>query len=134
MARRREVAAEDPAPVVSSLTAVEVKRLRELADLFGGDETAPLHVIEQVATIAGGPVEDFTGPHEQRMPLELWTWAYSSPAFTQFRAPLAGRLLAAVEVYRREPPPPWAGKHRPVGATKPRPGLTRDRGVNVTPA
>lgn len=129
VARRRAAPVEE-ASAATVLTTAEVDRLHELAGLFDSTETAPLHVVEQVAAIAGGPIEDFTGPHGMPMPLELWTWAHSSPAFTQFWTALADRLIEAVVVYRRESPSWWSTKTREQHRRLSRPA---DHGVDTTP-
>lgn len=95
--RRQPV--EPSAVVTSALTAAEVARLHVLADLFEVDglneHTAPYAVVVEVAEVAGGPVEDFTGPGGTPMPLELWSDALLSEV--PYSAPVADRLVAAVE-------------------------------------
>jgi len=94
------------------LTEADDRRLGELAAWFTrdglGEHRAPQHVIEQVAAIAGGPVEDFTGPHDSPMPIELWSWAM--PDYVDASLPLADRLLRAITKYRRVLPS-WSVTH-----------------------
>ena len=110
MARRREP--EPSAVVTSSLTATEVARLHALADLFEVDglneHTAPHAVVAAVAEVAGGPVEDFTGPHDRPMPLELWSCVLGK---VDFAAPVGDVLVAAVEHYRASSPRYWRNLH-----------------------
>ncbi len=116
MAQRREPV-EPRTAVTSSLSAAEVQRLHALAGLFEldglGEHVAPHPVVAAVAEVAGGPVEDFTGPGGQQMPLELWSCVLAKVDFT---APVGDVLVAAVEQYRREAPRYWRNLHpRPPG-------------------
>ncbi len=109
--RRRKTA---PAPSTGEeLTAAEVQRLHDvLADLFEVDglneHTAPYAVLVEVAEVAGGPVEDFTGPGGAPMPLELWSCVLGK---VDTRDPISDVLVAAVEQYRREAPHYWTTLH-----------------------
>lgn len=102
VARRREPV-EPSAAVTSALSAAEVAHLHALAGLFEvdgiGEHTAPHPVVAAVAEVAGGPVEDFTGPQDSPMPLELWSCVLAK---VDTRDPVGDVLVAAVESYRRE--------------------------------
>ena len=107
VALRREPVEAVTVPT-SALTAAEVSHLHTLAELFEvdglGEHTAPYAVVVVVAEVAGGPVEDFTGPMGRPMPLELWSCVLAKVDFT---APVGDVLVAAVESYRREAPRYW---------------------------
>ncbi len=113
MARRREPV-EASAVVTSALTAAEVARLHVLADLFEvdglGEHWAPYGVVVEVAGVAGGPVEDFTGSLGRPMPLELWSCVLGK---LDTRDPISDVLVAAVESYRREAPRYWRNRQLP---------------------
>ncbi len=61
-----------------------------------------------MASIAAGPVSDFTGPMGSPMPVELWGCVLGKVDFT---APIGDVLIAAVETYRREAPHYWTTLH-----------------------
>jgi hypothetical protein len=110
MRRRRDLEPREPSS--SSLTAAEVARLHALAGLFEvdglGEHTAPHPVVAAIAEVAGGAVEDFTGPMGGPMPLELWSCVLGK---VDTRDPVGDVLVAAVENYRREAPRYWRNLH-----------------------
>lgn len=107
MARRRAPSGPvDAHQAGAGLSPAEVAELGRIAARFSlaayGDHVLGLDDAGRVAAIAGGPVEDFTGPRRQSMPLELWPCCLA--ADVPAGLPPVDQLVEAVRTYRRRWP------------------------------